>query len=227
MRIKSMYSFKGITSFNKFSDFLENEKWKIEKQLLKNRVERYKKKSWFIEFEKEFNAKKISIWELKKEEVITWFDTLSIMRRVLFDLFKKGINLDNINVFMEYPLVYGNHMRTDYLIVYERLIVVIEFGMFNQDEKRSEERYTKKLQESINYRQIIGNLVSGKLKVVNYAMIYRPEYNRDTAVFLNNNIENNNSEVLLLSKFLRYNILSQDSLSAIRQLERIENSKNL
>lgn len=227
MKIKSMYSFKGLSSFNKFSDFLEKEHWKIEKQLLKERAEKYKEKEWFIELTQMFKRNKISIWDLKKEEVITWLDTLLIMRRIMFELYKKGIKEDGVTIFMEYPLVYGNHMRADYLIVYERLIVVLEFGMFNQDERRSEERYTKKLQESINYRQILGNLVSDKLSIVNYAMIYRPEYNRNTKEMMGTNIKHNNLEITLISSFLRHNIHIQDSLSAIKQLEHIEESKNL
>lgn len=226
MKIKAMYSFKGIADFNRFSEFLEKEQWKIEKQLLKERAEKYKEKEWFVELSQTFKNKNISIWELRKEEVITWLDTMLIMRRLMFELYKKGIKAEGIDIFMEYPLVYGNHMRTDYLIIYERLIVVVEFGMFNQDEKRSEERYTKKLQESINYRQIIGNLVSDKISVINYAMIYRPEYNRTTKKTMEGNIAHNSAEIKLLSKFLRHNIHIQDSLSAIKQLEHIESSKN-
>ena len=101
---------------------------------------------------------------------------------------------------MEYPLVFGNHMRSDYLIVYDRLIVVLEFGMFNQDEKRSEERYTKKLQESINYRQLIGNMVSKEIQVVNYVMIYLPEYNRHLKNELVENTKHNHEELMSLSR---------------------------
>ena len=173
-----MFVFEGLVSFNKFSDFLEIGKWRIEKQLLKERVEKYGSNESFIELKSQFNEKKLSMWELKDEEVITWMDTSILIRRLLIELFKKGINAEQIQIVMEYPLVFGNHMRSDYLIVYDRLIVVLEFGMFNQDEKRSEERYTKKLQESINYRQLIGNMVSKEIQVVNYVMIYLPEYDR-------------------------------------------------
>jgi len=116
-------------------------------------------------------------------------------------------------------------MRSDYLIVYERLIVVLEFGMFNQDEKRSEERYTKKLQESINYRQIIGNLVEKEVSVVNYVMIYKPEYDRILSKKLQENIDYNDSEIDLLTSFLLKNIKKQDNLSGLKQLELLEIEK--
>ena len=225
MKINAMNIFDGLVSFNRFSDFLEIEKWRIEKQLLKERVEKYSSRESFISLKKQFNDKKLSMWELKDEEVITWFDTSLLIRRLLVELFKKGINTDKIKIVMEYPLVFGNHMRSDYLFVYDRLIVVLEFGMFNQDEKRSEERYTKKLQESINYRQLIGNMVSKEINVINYVMIYLPEHDRHLQRDINENIEHNQNELLGLSRFLISNLRFQDALSASNQLEMLETSK--
>jgi len=225
MKIHAMFVFEGLVSFNKFSDFLEIGKWRIEKQLLKERVEKYGGNESFIELKIQFNEKKLSMWELKDEEVITWMDTSILIRRLLIELFKKGINAEQIQIVMEYPLVFGNHMRSDYLIVYDRLIVVLEFGMFNQDEKRSEERYTKKLQESINYRQLIGNMVSKEIQVVNYVMIYLPEYDRYLKNELVENIKHNQEELMSLSRFLVSNIRLQDSLSAKSQMELLDSYK--
>ena len=221
MNIKAMYHFNQINEFINFSNFIEEISWQIEKQLLKNRVEDYKDLDVFTTFKHKFLEENISIWQLKDEEVITWIDTVSIMRRLLFSIFKKGFNLNNMNIIMEYPLKYGNHMRSDYLIVYERLIIVVEFGMFNQDEKRSEERYTKKLQDSINYRQLISNLVSKEIKVVNYSMIYRPEYDKISSRFLEDNIKYNEQEISLLVAFIIKNVIEQDNLRAIIQLSQI------
>lgn len=220
-----MNIFNGLVSFNKFSDFLEIENWRIEKQLLKERVEKYSKRESFLGLKKQFIEKNLSMWELKDEEVITWMDTSILIRRLFVELFKKGINADKIQIVMEYPLVFGNHMRSDYLIVYDRLIVVLEFGMFNQDEKRSEERYTKKLQESINYRQLIGNMVSQEINVINYVMIYLPEYDRFLNKELTENIQHNKSELFGLLNFLIANIEREDALSAQKQLERLESCK--
>ena len=225
MKIHAMHVFEGLVSFNKFSDFLEIEKWRIEKQLLKERVEKYGNNESFFNLKKQFNEKKLSMWELKDEEVITWMYTSILIRRLLVELFKKGINAEQILIVMEYPLVFGNHMRSDYLIVYDRLIVVLEFGMFNQDEKRSEERYTKKLQESINYRQLIGNMVSKEIQVVNYVMIYLPEYDRHLKKELVENTKHNHEELMSLSRFLVSNIRLQDSLSAKSQMELLDSYK--
>jgi len=214
-----MYIFEGIHQFNIFSNFIEQSNWKIENQLLKERVIKYRNEEFYIGLQQTFNSQQLTIWELKQEEIVTWIDTISLLRRILLQLFKNGISVENINIIMEYPLVFGNHMRSDYLIVYDRLIIVLEFGMFNQDEKRSEERYTKKLQESINYRQIISNLVSSSVNVINYVMIYRPEYDCRRNNDMIDNIKYNNGEIDLLSDFIIRSINNQDNLSAMKQLE--------
>jgi hypothetical protein len=222
MSINAMYNFKNINEFIKFSNVISQMSWNIEKQLLKNRVDFYASMDIISSLRNQFKAREISIWPLKEEEIITWLDTLSIMRRLMLIVFEKGIEIDKLQIFMEYPLLYGNHMRADYLMIYDRLIIVLEFGMFNQDEKRSEERYTKKLQDSINYRQILSNLISREVKIVNYSMIYRPEFDRSSKTQIDENIVYNNKEILMLSVFINKLMKEQDSLSAIAQLSHIE-----
>lgn len=221
MNINSMYYFRGINQFNVFSSFIDECNWQIENQLLKERAVYYQNNPMFIQMRKVFEMKKISIWPLKDEEVITWFDTLTLLRRISSELFYKGISLEDLYIFMEYPLIFGNHMRTDYLIVYDRLIIVLEFGMFNQDEKRSEERYTKKLQESINHRQILANMTHSNVEVVNYVMIYKPEYDRLKKLELKEHKIYNQSEIKLLVLFIANKVRLQQEYSAIAQLEKI------
>jgi len=219
MNVKSMYYFKGIEAFFQFSDYIELNQWRIEKQLLTNRVEKYCKLEIFNQMKNDFESKQLSIWPLKDEEIITWLDTQSIMRRLLMKLIKKGTRQNMIHIFIEYPLVYGNHMRTDYLIVYDRLIVILEFGMFNQDERRSEERYTKKLQESISHAQLLRNMVHSTTSVVNYVMIYKPEYDRFMQEIIRENIAYNSNEINQLANFLHQKIVEQDQFLALNQLD--------
>lgn len=221
MEIRCLYEFKNATEFIKFTDFTKDLEWKIEKQLLKDRVNKYRKLDKFISFKNSFNRKKLSIFDLKPEEVITWFDTSLLVRRIILKLFEKGVNTDNISIIMEYPVVFGNHMRTDYLLVMDRLIVVLEFGMFNQDERRSTERYTKKLQESISYRQIIENMMPNQIKVINYVMIYKPEYDDVLKITLNDKIKYNKQEIEKLSLFLEHHINLELSYNSKYQLKKI------
>ncbi len=221
MKLKCLYEFNSCSEYSNFTDFTSELNWKIEKQLLKNRVLRYKKLKQFNMMKDKFYENEISIFPLKDEEVITWFDTAVLLRRTIFELYKKGFNTENIAIIMEYPVVFGNHMRSDYLLVYDRLIIVLEFGMFNQDERRSEERYTKKLQESISYRQIISNMMPNEIRVINYVLIYRPEYNNDLKQDMQENIKYNQGEINKLASFLKYHLNMEISYRAINKLHKM------
>ncbi|MFA5474554.1 MAG: hypothetical protein WC225_03355 [Acholeplasmataceae bacterium] len=225
MKIKCMKYFPSLKELSSFTNELENINWRIEKEYLRDRAEFYKKVSIFNSLKEEFVKKKISIWPLKDEEVITWLDTLELLRRVMFLVFKKGIQTEKISIIMEYPIIFGNHMRTDFLLIYDRLIIVLEFGMFNQDEKRGEERYTKKLQESNSYKQLLENLISSKIDVVNYVMIYRPEYSRNFQTSLKENILYNQEELEKLCKFITHLIKLQDDANPLQQLNYLESIK--
>jgi len=220
-----MKYFPSLKELSSFTNELENINWRIEKEYLRDRAEFYKKVSIFNSLKEEFVKKKISIWPLKDEEVITWLDTLELLRRVMFLVFKKGIQTEKISIIMEYPIIFGNHMRTDFLLIYDRLIIVLEFGMFNQDEKRGEERYTKKLQESNSYKQLLENLISSKIDVVNYVMIYRPEYSRNFQTSLKENILYNQEELEKLCKFITHLIKLQDDANPLQQLNYLESIK--
>lgn len=225
MAIKSMFNFNKMTELTIFTNDLEKINWNIEKEYLKDRALYYSKLEIFKKLKKTFLDKDISIFALKDEEVITWIDTLTLMRKLLLILFKSGIDTDKISVIMEYPLIFGNHMRADYLLIYDHLIIVLEFGMFNQDERRSEERYTKKLQESISYRQLLANLISSKVQVVNYVMIYRPEYSRKLNIYLKENIIYNNDELDKLVYYISHLVKLQDKAQPMYQLSYLNSIK--
>lgn len=222
MAIKCLYSFKDITEISYLINILDDMNWKIEKEYLKDRVNFYSKTDLFKKLKSDFLLNKLSIWPLKDEEVITWMDTLTLVSRVMLQLFKSGVQTNKMSLIMEYPIVFGNHMRTDYLLIYDRLIIVLEFGMFNQDEKRSEERYTKKLQESNSYRQIIDNLLKSGVDVVNYVMIYRPEFSKTNNSKIISNIDYNQLELQKLVNFIKHLVKIQDNCAPLYQLEYLE-----
>lgn len=219
-----MYFLENKKSFDELFESLELNNWNIENQLFKDRASFYAKKDFFTKMRNKFLSENLTIWDLKSEEIVSWIDTFVILNRVLT---KEFINENNIElaVIKEYPLVYGNHMRVDYLIVFERAIIVLEMGMFNQDEKRGEERYTKKLLESIAYKQLIENMVNGSIEVFNHVIIYRPEYDRFKNVWLRNNIIYNNGEVKTTQNYISKIVKSQINNRAINQLDLLEKER--
>lgn len=221
MKIKCMYFLEDQRSFNELFNSLGLNSWNIENQLFKDRAAFYAKKDFFGKMRDKFLSENLTIWDLKSEEIISWIDTFVILNRVISKDFMKENNIDII-VIKEYPLVYGNHMRVDYLLVFERAIIVLEMGMFNQDERRGEERYTKKLLESIAYNQLIKNMVNGSVEVFNHVIIYRPEYDRIKNIWLRDNIIYNNEEVKTAQNYICKIFEDQINFRAINQLLSLE-----
>ena len=222
MEILCLKQFNTVSDFNNFSNRLTKTKWQIEKQLLSERANFHSKNEIFKELKKTYLEKNLSIFLLKDEEVITWLDTISIMRRIFSHMIDIGTLRSNAVILMEYPFLFGNHMRTDYVIIFHNLIITIEFGMFNQDEKRKEERYTKKVQESIGHKHILTQMLDKSTTVASYVMIYKPEYNRQTKVTIHENIKYNNGEIYKIANFLDLLYEAQENQAVIKQILNLE-----
>ena len=223
MDLLCLKKFNNVTEFNNFTQQLNAIDWKIEKQLLSERMIYHSNNMVFKELKNLYLNKKLSIFVLKDEEVITWLDTLIIVRRIFSYMFEVGLLRSDLIIIMEYPLLFGNYMRTDYVIVFQNLIITIEFGMFNQDEKRKEERYTKKVQESIGHRHVLSQMLSKRTTVSSYVMIYKPEYNRHSKHIIKENIEYNNQEIKKIARFLDVCLKNEEDQAVIKQLENLEN----
>lgn len=212
--------FQSVSQFLQFSKRLEDLHWTIDKQLLKDRVTFYEDVSLFIDLKKEYIDKKISIFTLKDEEVITWLDTMLLLRRVVLVLFQRGMIHEEIKIIMEYPFVLGNQMRSDYLIVFKQSVIILEFGMFNQDEKRKEERYTKKVQENIGHRHLLANLTN--IDIYTYVVMYRPEFDYISHQRLKEHYSHNEEVIDNLATFLEIVIKKQLNKDAYYQLTYLE-----
>ncbi|MDL2292367.1 hypothetical protein LJC17_02045 [Acholeplasma sp. OttesenSCG-928-E16] len=200
--MKCLFEFSKGNEFIEFSKYFIDSMWRIEKSLLTRRVEKNKGKYFFKDLKNRFRSKGLSIWSLKDEEVVTWIDTSIIINRIFEEVKKLGVFLEEIRVLMEYVIPYGNHMRADYVLIIRKTIIVLELGMFNQDERRSEERYTKKLHETIAYRQVLSNQLPKEIKTFNYVMIYKPEYDDIADKDIIENIEYNQNEIHLFAKYI-------------------------
>lgn len=212
--------FQTVSPFLQYSKKLEESSWKIDKQLLKDRVYFHDQHPLFIELKQRYLEKKLSIFMLKDEEVITWLDTMLLLRRSMLVLFERGVLQEDMKIIMEYPFVLGNQMRSDYLIIFKQAIIILEFGMFNQDEKRKEERYTKKVQENIGHRHLLANLTN--TDIYTYVVMYRPEFDYVSNQPLKEHIIHNKQVIDNLSTFLEIVLKKQLAKDAYHQLERLE-----
>jgi hypothetical protein len=220
--IHALHQFETVSEFLQFTKQLEEMKWRIGKMLLKERVIKHAKNELFTSLKKTYIQKEMSFFELKDEEVITWMDTLLLLRRTLIELYNRGTLKEELVTIMEYPFVFGNFMRSDYLLVFERTIIVVEFGMFNQDEKRKEERYTKKIQENIGHRHILANMLSKDINIYTYVFMYRPEFDDFFEQEMLVNRKHNIEMVKQFAHFLEHKIKAENQHKVIYQLQQLE-----
>lgn len=214
--------FQTVNQFLQFTKRLEDSKWNIEKQLLTDRYHVHKDHELFMELKKKYLENNLSIFMLKDEEVITWLDTLTLLRRSILKLFERGLVHEEIKIIMEYPFVLGNQMRSDYILVFKQSVIIIEFGMFNQDEKRKEERYTKKIQENIGHRHILSNLI--KADIYTYVTMYRPEFDLVHNQYIQEYRKHNDEVITKMTTFLEVvikNELNKEAYIQLLQLEKL------
>ena len=218
--MKYLYRYLTVDDFLMHHDSKFVIEWKIGKQLMKERAEMFAKKEYFKKIKSDFERKTLTPWPLKDEEVVSWLDTLMLLKRVLMKVREAEIETNNIQTYTEYVVPYGNHLRTDYILVFDREIIVLEFGMFNQDERRSEERYTKKLNETMTYSQVLRNILPKDINVYNYVMIYKPEYDLSKSTEIKENISYNESEIEMLTRFILMVLKKNNETKAKHQLEK-------
>ena len=123
--------FQTVSPFLQYSKKLEESSWNIDKQLHKDRVYFHDQHPLFIELKQRYLEKKLSIFMLKEEEVITWLDTMLLLRRSMLVLFERGVLQEDMKIIMEYPFVLGNQMHSDYLIIFKQAIKVYSFVFYN------------------------------------------------------------------------------------------------
>jgi len=89
-----------------------------------------------------------------------------------------------------------------------------------KDEKRKEERYTKKVQENIGHRHLLANLTQAD--IYTYVVMYRPEFDIVTNQVLKEHALHNQEVIAKLSTFLEIVINKQLSKDAYFQLLTLE-----
>lgn len=174
-----MVKFNTIKEMSKFIyelDFYNG--WKISSGFMNDRGKRIKGKSYYEKLCKLFDEKKLFRRKASVAEVVSWLDSLEIMRRVL-NLYKSKYltNTNNeISILMEYVIKHSKKMRIDYIIVFKKRILLIDFRVVD-DFNKLKPTWAKKKNELMVYRELLENYLSRDFEIFTYAMINLFEYN--------------------------------------------------
>lgn len=167
------YLFDGtITEFKNFTNKdLGLWKWLIYDDSIKNRYEQVKHYSYIGMLEELANNHKL---EHDETELISWLDSQKIMLKIIKTMEKDGNEkiFENMRLIQEFHIPF-TRKRADYLICKDNKILIIEFSYANL--KRKEYQFQTKLNQVINYKELISNVISKNIDIATYTFILHPE----------------------------------------------------
>lgn len=207
---------KRISSYyNLLKEDIRAYNWEIQNKSIKERYEYVKKYSYFNVLKETADNNEI---KYNDYEIISWLDSMSILYKC-FQLLKDKIlknNRDdyldiysNITIIQEYNIPFTNK-RPDYLLILNNQILIIEFSYSKIDNK--DYQFQTKLNQVINYKELINNLLSDKINIGTYTFIIHPEDENKNA---------NKKEIENFVDFLIY-YFKNTRINALKALEEIK-----
>jgi len=106
---------------------------------------------------------------VKSAEIISWLDTLNIMYYVLDYVDPKIRNELKILQEMEIPFT---HKRADYVLVYRKKILIIEFSF---QKLNGRYKFEDKLNQAAGYKELLSNVMPPHIEIGTYTFIIEPE----------------------------------------------------
>ena len=113
----------------------------------------------------------------EEAEIISWLDSQMILLHIFKALNKEEV-LKDMYIIQEYHIPFTNK-RADYLLVKNNKIMIIEFSYAKLDKK--EYQYQNKLNQVINYKELISNVLPHLIDISTYTFILHPEEDDFTA----------------------------------------------
>lgn len=211
--IKALNIFKNINDFNEYTENLYKvAKWNIQPEDYKTRAEVLKKYSYWDELKNQFNKKKLTEWYLAEEQLVTYFDTMHLMYRILNDI--KNQNIKNeMKIIQEYRIEARNKPRADYLLVYRNNIIILEFGKTTMNKIGTD---TSNKQAQLNgYEQALRSSLEDEKSINIYGLplLYISEENEK-------NIEFNNEQLFdVVKKINKHFIKHKDAFEQLQNAE--------
>lgn len=208
--MSSMIKFLKVSEMNRFIDELDiYGGWKISDGMLNERGKHIIDKPYYMFLKDLFNRKKLFRKSVSVAEVISWLDSLVIMRRLAHVLYKK-LTIDeynNISIDMEHKIEYSKMMRIDYILHYKNASLLIEFRLVDSFNK-IRPTWEKKKVELIVYKELMQNYTPELQRIYTYAMITLFEYKNGRQV--EKNITFNNNQVEYLSNYILDIVIRRD-----------------
>lgn len=181
--------------------------WRIQKGLLNDRGKKISKRRYVIQLRelfdnRDFFRKKVSI-----AEIVSWLDTMSIMKRLMISL-QKAIpsnQYNNTKIYIEYVIEMSKKMRIDYVLEYENRILLLEFRTVSKFEK-IRPTWQMKFHELLVYKELMSYYLTTK-QIYVYSFVSMYEY--DGSDLITKQRQYNNNQIAFLSEYLKRYIFTK------------------
>lgn len=212
MKEDSLYTFSSPQEFLKFYQELNfYGEWKIQKGLLNKRGTMIESKHYVKMLRERFNKKGFFRKRVSIAEIVSWLDTMYIIKRFLINL---RARLDSkcygdIIIHVEYMIKMSKKMRIDYVFEYENKLLLIEFRTVSKFEK-IRPTWEMKFHELMIYKELLQYYIRQK-SIILYAFIAMFEY--DKAELIVKNYQYNDNQVKYLTEYtIKYLIQKNEYL---------------
>lgn len=217
-KAKALFSYSLSRIIEHYMELTESKQfdWKIYKGDSKSRYERIKDKKFTIYFKKHFE--KIYNIEANATTIISYFDTLSLIQRLIKTIDDKVLN--DIHVYMEFQIPYAENKRTDFIFVFKNTMLLLEMG--SKPSKSTIKFYNEKLVQVMQYEKLIQNLISPKINTIPYVILYDYEYDHDCESenhSIDKNIDENTKRIKKLAELIQ-TLYHKDSI-AIQEIDKL------
>lgn len=168
--MKALYNL-NYDEFKKLvSEKLRIDAWMVFNESASSRRKRVDDRPYFISLKQRAEEEHIPA---KENEIISWLDTLNLLYCAFTRVNEKI--LEKMQIIQEYTIPLTNR-RADYLLVSKNKILILEFSF---DKLGEEYNFETKLNQAVNYKELLSNLLPSHIKIGTYTFLIHPEVDRD------------------------------------------------
>lgn len=199
---------EGINCLNNFKNFedIKNKYKKISNRNISDisyeeRINKLTNSSLF----KELTSNIPSNNKYSLAEILSWIDSLNLIYRIFSNAKINSEIKRDARIIQEYSIPYTRNNRTDFLIIKDNKILILEFTFKNS-------KYLDKAQQCFTYKQILNQFLPNNIEVISYVFSYGSETKEDHEII--------EKQIETCVKFLNFFF---NSGKAYEELEKIEN----
>lgn len=183
--IQALKIFKNIKDFiTQIKNLYNVTSWGIYPGTYSDRATVIKKYSYYNELKDEFNEKNLTNKPIGEEQIISFFDTMYLMYKILSQITDEKIKQD-MKIIMEYVIPEPSKPRIDYMLVYRNSILLLEFSKANSIETISNEQ-GQKLQQVNGYATLLKSNINNTKIDINVAVGMYLDESTDANIELTN-----------------------------------------